>query len=433
MIDRADQEEIPNVSVMVHYANGHIDYKHSSPSGKVFIWMRPNDNLKFHFTHPLYVGTETKLSWSSSNNVDTIRITVKMELSRVRELKDVVVKPPGAPDTVFESKRLSVADFEILPDGRLLLLTCPKQLKKGSELLLYDGSEVLGSFTVPGIAEELVRDFRGNAHVVCKENVFGITVLGDQVSIATLEKDFFMKYVAPILDTSHTKYFLSNFNRWYPAFNYYAFDQTDSTYLDLIHIEDELMMELYRSEYKWVDVRTKLWAKNKENETGIDAEIWVGANYFTQSIYYKELYAPLFKKNDTLYVFDYYHDRLCSFKITGEQLDSIPIYHHYHPKATGWKKQLIQDRATGELYALFEKGGYAFLGRVDLKSGEIMEKVQLEFKYVEKIAVHDNFVYYVYRPFESPQRKFLYKERLPYNFGTADVPQGRDTLTETGR
>jgi hypothetical protein len=298
---------------------------------------------------------------------------------------------------------------------------------------LYDGREVQGSFTVPGIAEELVRDFRGNTHVVCSENVYAIRVLGDQVSIATLEKDFFMKYVAPILDTSHTKYFLSNFDRSYPAFNYYAFDQVDSTYLDLIHIEDELMMELYRSEYKWVDVRTKLWAKNKEYQTGIDAEIWVGANYFTQSIYYKELYAPLFKKNDTLYVFDYYHDRLCSFRITGQQLDSIAIYHHYHPKVSGWKKQLIQDRVTGEVFGLFEKGGYSFLGRIDLKTGVIVEKVQLEFKYVEKIAVYDNFVYYVYRPFESLQRKFLYKERLPYSFGKANVPQGMDTFTETGK
>lgn len=36
------------------------------------------------------------------------------------------------------------------------------------------------------------------------------------------------------------------------------------------------MMELYRSEFKYVDVRTKLWAMDKEHETGIDKEIWVG-------------------------------------------------------------------------------------------------------------------------------------------------------------
>ena len=75
------------------------------------------------------------------------------------KLKEVVVKAPGVPDTIFESKRLSVADFEIQQDGKLVLLTYPKQLRKGSELLLFDGVDILNNFSVPGIAEELVRDY----------------------------------------------------------------------------------------------------------------------------------------------------------------------------------------------------------------------------------------------------------------------------------
>jgi hypothetical protein len=30
-------------------------------------------------------------------------------------------------------------------------------------------------------------------------------------------------------------------------------------------------------------------------------------------------------------------------------------------------------------------------------------------------------VYYVYRPFESIQKRFLYKEKLPYNFTAAKL------------
>ena len=44
---------------------------------------------------------------------------------------------------------------------------------------------------------------------------------------------------------------------------------------------------------------------------------------------------------------------------------------------------------------------------VDVKTGEINEKVKLHYKYVEKIRVHNNKVYYVYRPFESIQKRFL--------------------------
>jgi hypothetical protein len=191
-----------------------------------------------------------------------------------------------------------------------------------------------------------------------------------------------------------------------------------------MNIEDELMMELYRAEYKWADVRTKLWAKNRELQTGVDAEIWVGANYFTQSIYYKELYAPLFHRNDSLFVFDYYKDKLYTFDVNGNPIDSVAIYHHYNKRRTGWRSKLIQDKITGQIYALYDRAGYTYLGLIDTKSGEITEQVKLEYRYVEKVAVHDNMVYYVYRPFESIQKKYLYREGLPYSFENAKTPDG---------
>ena len=176
------------------------------------------------------------------------------------------------------------------------------------------------------------------------------------------------------------------------------------------------MMELYRSEYKWVDVRTKLWARYKELETGVDKEVWVGAKYFTHSLYYEPLYAPIFHRNDSILLFDYYKDHLFTYDLNGNKVDSVAMFHHYKPKATGWSKNLVQDRVTGEIYAQFEKHGKSYLGRVDVRTGEIVERVQLEYKYVENIKVHNNFVYYIYREFESAQKKFLYKEKLPYDF-----------------
>jgi hypothetical protein len=171
-------------------------------------------------------------------------------------------------------------------------------------------------------------------------------------------------------------------------------------------------MELYRSEYKWADIRTKLWAKEKENETGIDAEIWVGANYFTQSIYYKQLYAPLFVINDTVLVFDHYKNWMYRFSRVGNMIDSLPIYYHLQPKQTGWKKQLIQDQITGQIYLLFDKAGWMSLKRFDVKTGKLAETIPLSFRYADKILIRNNCVYYTYRPFETAQKKFLYKERF---------------------
>ena len=52
-----------------------------------------------------------------------------------------------------------------------------------------------------------------------------------------------------------------------------------------------------------------MWAYRKEQATGIDKEIWIGANSFTHDILYNPVYAPLFIINDTVLVFDQYKNK----------------------------------------------------------------------------------------------------------------------------
>lgn len=421
-LDKKTGDQVPNVNLTITTKSGETLLRTAGFTGELKLTFPYGERLSVAYTHRVYESGETTVD--VKGNEDTIQVVVDLVSQRIQYVGEVVVKPVGVPYEVYGSQRVSVADFEIQPDGRLLLLAYPKRLTKGSELLYAEGQKVLNSFQVPGVAEELVHDYRGNTHIVCENAVYGIYISDEQIGIGTLEKEYFLKYIMPIVDTNRSKMYFSNFNKDYPAFDYFAFDQLDSTYSKLINIEDELMMELYRSEYKWVDVRTKLWAKNKELQTGIDAEIWVGANYFTQSIYYKELYAPMFHRNDSVFIFDYYKDKLYTFDYLGNRLDSVGIYHHYQPKSTGWKKDLMQDRETGQIYARFEKNGYTYIGRIDTKTGEIGERVRLEYRWVDKVAVYDNFVYYIYRPYESTQKKYLYKEELPYRFKKAAVPDG---------
>lgn len=431
LVDKKTDDPIPNGQATITVNGGKTIFKSSNQKGIIRFYCFEGDKVESNITHSVY--STIQKSFKAESSMDTIRFELPMVSDRMLYVPEMIVKPVGEPYEVFGSKRLSVADFEIKPDGRLILLTYPKRLSKGSELLLTEGQNIINSFQVPGVAEELVRDFRGNPHIVCEENVYGIYASENGVGIGELPRDYFLKYILPIIDTNKTKMYFSNFDENYPAMDYFAFDQLDSTYTKIMNIEDDLMMELYRSEYKWMDVRTKLWAYNQELMTGIDKEIWVGANYFTNSIYYEEIYAPLFHRNDSLFVFDYYKDQLYTYDYKGELLDSVGIYHHYQPRATGWQKKLIQDQITGEIYALYDKHGYSYIGRIDVKTGEIGELVRLKYRYMEKLAIYNNSAYYIYRPFESVQKKYLYQEKLPYQFGKAKVDQRNDTSINTGK
>jgi len=410
--DNKTNELIPNVQCQL-VLDIDTTTGYSNQAGKMLFDLKSlNSAIQpvLYFSHPIYEGGQ-KLILTDKKN-DTVEVVCFLKPLRIQRTPDVIVKP-NRPDTVFASKIYHVADFELGAKGELFLLTYEKNLLKDAQLQCISKDTNLFLQQIPERALALRRDFRGNIHVETATSMYGLARQDSALVLGSIPKDYFYKYLAPIVDTSLTKQFYSSYIDIYPAFEYATVDLLDSTYKAILHIQDDLMMELYRSEYKWVDVRTKLWAKNLEHQTGIDAEIYVGANVFTQSLYYEPVYAPLFLAQDTLYIFDYPKDMLRVFSIDGKLLRSIPIFHHYHSRQTGFKKNLQQDRKTGQIYTLYEQEGHAYVGLVDLRTGMVTQKVKLAFRYVEKIRIYDNEIYYIYRPFESTQKKFLYKQKWP--------------------
>jgi hypothetical protein len=410
-IDRNSLEPVANVSLSISMGDS-MQIKRTNYTGfSHFTWSDFPETFYVSLEHPMYEPASYRQAVLRGAE-DTINIKLILKPIKRQSMNQVVIKAPGIPDTVFKSTEFHVADFELTENGDYLLLVYPKRSGHKNAVLWYDGTRIKDSISVQGIGINLIKDYRDNIHVICQEEVFHVAVQGDSLSLYNIPKEYFIDYILPIVDTTTSKLFFSNFNDYYPAFDYFSLDRIDSSYRKLIHVEDPLMMELYRSEYKWVDVRTRLWAKQKEIETGVDAQIWVGATYFTQSIYYKVPFAPLFKVHDSIYVLNFQTDLISVYDAFGKELRSVPLLFHYHKDKTGWKRIILKDNATQSLYAVFEKDGISYLGKIDLRTGIIQSKHRIYHKYVEKIRVHNGNAYYIYRPFESIQKRFLYQEKL---------------------
>lgn len=321
------------------------------------------------------------------------------------------------PDTVYGTQDYSVADYEFDKAGNLLLLTYDKSLKQGSVLRLLDSSkQITDTYYIQGEAIELTNDFRKNIHLITEEQVFFIDIKQGKMYVYLENRDHYFRNVAPIIDTIGDFIYYSNYSEIYPAFDYLEYNRKDSSNKILLKVEDELMMELYRSEFKYVDTRTKLWAHEKQIETGIDKEIWVGATVFTNSIYYEPLYSPLFKVgNDSIFVFDHYKNLLFKYTQQAGCVDSLPIFYHLDARKSGWQQPLIQDRVTQKIYGIFMQNGFTYLNEINPMTGEISKSFKLNFKYIEHIHLVGDYVYYVYRPYESVQKKYIYREKLKFD------------------
>lgn len=341
-----------------------------------------------------------------------IQLTLAFEYDG-QDILGVDVNANQKPDVVFSSDTISVSDFKIIDDQNLILLTYPKRLEKSSEIVWFHKGEVKSRIASPDEALNLISDYRNNIYLKCKEHTFRISIY-DNLEIREVDRRELENQVLPILDTLEEDFvYFSNYNEWYPAFDYFMVTRADTQYTEIRHIEDSGMMEQYRAEYKWADVRTKLWAWDMEAESGIDREIWVGANIFTNSIYYEEPYSPMFLVNEELVLFDMYNDMLCRIDAYNcEVFDSIPIQFHLNRRKSNWERDIIQDPITKKIYAVYDFVGNTTLREINPKTGELSAEIPLYYRYTEHVTVYDNKIYYIYRPFESMQKKYLYVQSL---------------------
>lgn len=328
-------------------------------------------------------------------------------------------------DTVWGSDELNVADFAFVDDG-LLILTYQKEDRwkrdTESKQTFFSGCELRWSpaggrdETTAGIpfnCTGLYTDYFNKVFLESGGQHFAIDLQMGVPRLELVNMDEFAESIKPVIDTVGTRVILSSYNPDYPAFEYYAFNTADSSLQKLRYIVDEEMMAMFRSEFKYLHPRDKLAAFRHELKTGIDKEIVAAyMSGFRNSNYYEPLNAPLLVKNDTLLIFDHHHDKLLKLDSRGEAIDSLLIQYHRKPKPEKWSGKVIKDLANDEVYTYYNRNGFTVLKRVNTETGIPDSSFELHHRYVEKIKLRDGWVYYIYRPFESPQKRILYRQRI---------------------
>jgi len=336
----------------------------------------------------------------------------------------LVVIRPGVPDSVWGDARLAVVDFLHTNDG-LVLLTGERtaHLRHLSEshrsrfyakchiIFLDNGGKETQRIPIPEDVERLHASCFGDVFIVGRNTVWWLT--GDPDSpLESISRTMFEESVIPLVDTLEGQIIFSTFRPDFPEFEYRLYNVADTSSRRFRHIVNEPVMELFRSSFKYLDPVDKVEAFQYQLDHGVDKEIVAGfMSGFAQTNYFEPMNAPLFVSRGGLILFDHHHHKLVRFTSSGVPADSVAIRYHLIPQVK-WGRQIIHDSMHGKFYTTVQKAGTSTLHEIDILTGHTVSVRKLHWPWVSKICVHDGEVYYLWRPFESAQRTWLYKERL---------------------
>jgi hypothetical protein len=368
------------------------------------------------FSHLSYKKEVKELDPDSYQNEtgDTIRLSVSMK-GEAYVIAPVDISATYKPDTVFGTNKFSIIDFDFY-ENNFFLLTNDIKTDKQFIRLADERQSLLHSLPIPkeaGKAKDLYHDFMGYTNIMCEKKIYRLIVWNDKMLLSSLPVEDYNALVKPIVDTINSQVLFSNYSKDYPLFNYFSYNLKDSSKKELHTIEDEELMHAYRFEYYSLKPRDKLLARDIAKEYNVDKHIAAAMiSGFTHSMFYTPLYAPLYIVSDTICVFDHYKDCLFHYDRNAKRIDSVKIDYHHPKNWKEWKNLMVKDFTENSIYAVFDNSGHKYLKRINPTSGKDEGKYPIIHYSADKIRIRDGYIYYIYRPFQSVQEKFLYREKI---------------------
>lgn len=383
----------------------------TNKNGEFSLTVPKRANYKLILQHVSY---QSFIKEVKTTNSDTIRVTVSLQ-QRSNLLDSISVYAIHKPETLVGKPNYSIYDFDFYED-KLILLTAQNSLTKAQiQLSTYEG-KIISSADLPkqvGEAKHFFHDYEGYTDVICNDSVFRVDVLNTELLLYPVAQKDFSQFIEPIADSANSHLYYHDNWKNYPLFNYYYLKTNDSLNHLLSTITNSDLMKLYNLEYYYLPPRMKLEARRMAQYYKTDKHIVAALmSGFTQSMYYEPLYAPIFILKDTICIFNHHNDLLYHYNKQHQLIDSVTITYHHPKNWREWKKQLFVDEISNKVYAFFSKDGRHYLKQINYHTGKEISTYKLKHHSAEKIKIKDGYVYYVYRPFDSTQERFLYRERL---------------------
>ena len=351
------------------------------------------------------------------------------KIGRLIELTEQIYQMPvisitDAPDSVFGSVKYSVGDF-VWWNGMLtmLLYEHEKLFKPASEKRdLWEDAwiaqidsfgKIVASFHINEPAERFHLTPTGLCFVLTENSVFQLQS-EPFLHLDKLSYESFRQEYEPICGFLNSNIVFHTFTEEYPEFSYYMLKEDNENPIELEHVADSLTMELFKSEYKYMNGRAKRIAYQYELDYGVPKEIVAGQmTQFKESLYYQDPIAKIIQLEDHWSIFNISQKTVLTVNADGTVMNRLIMAGSRNLASIPAKEKILSvqfDSEKKEMICFTQlRTGESMLNLLK-EDGTLELKKNLYWQHIRNPQIKNGRVYYLYRPFESRNNWYLYAE-----------------------
>jgi hypothetical protein len=338
-------------------------------------------------------------------------------------------------DTVYYDRHYSVMDYELLNEGIILLIY--RYTLNRSEILYqdYNGNKISSINMLPGKPLRLFKDCLGNVHIFTRNKSLEIQFTESGLKLYPANSlDRFMEVMqyCQLFQNGrlyyHEKGYMALVNI------YYSIDTLDHEKRPFYIVKDQEKLDFIAQNPENLKLFNSNFLPSMNDLRGLpsDADILNHIRNmdevlrFNQMAYFPAIYAPLFKRGDSLVIFNHANNSIDFFDRNDSLIHELPISYHLTDEdskiintLTGpfrnnkWQKEAFVDQKTGRLYTSFmNNSGTKIIREINQSSGDLTRSIKIPFPYVDKIQIFNGYIYYMYKGWGENQKMKLYTQQL---------------------
>jgi hypothetical protein len=317
-------------------------------------------------------------------------------------LDEVIIT--GKPDVVLGNNSFWIQDYEF--HHNQIFVSAYKDDPSSPVLFVLDSAQtIISSKPVPEPPESFFTDCFGSVHLLSDMSAFQVKPGKDSLSFYTCSRSQFELIVRPFVGKAGAFLYGQFYNSSRLSVAYYYYNMIDKSSSVFYIASDSSRAEMLEDEPGRMKRLSDMMEANM-GSPGIGTLLRHGSSFAQNILYKKPVDAHIIVENDSIYVFDFFAGQELVYALPGKL---VRINKTEFSGSGKWEKNLLRDKANGNLYTSYLEKGYTVLRKVNPVSGLLEGKWKIGIQWVKNVKVFNGHAYFIYRPFESLQTKYLYK------------------------